>query len=145
MKIKNLIFRIYPSILILGILIFFQSCKKEPTPCELMEGSWKCMSWKADTLQLLGPLISYSILDFNKLENQEGAYKWVVKNVDGELQILDGIYNVTIDCSEVKLTPTTFPIGGNGYFEMNFEVTDQELKIHGFNAGYIQEMIFRRE
>jgi Lipocalin-like domain len=138
MKKLNFLF----ALLLLLSIFTFSECKKDPTPCELLEGNWQCESWKEDGDEQLGSAayISYSKIDFDKLDENKGDFDWSVNYNDGTSDVITGKYEVNTTCSEITLTFI------NGYIlDLDFVILNDKLTLEGNDDGIAVDIDFKKD
>ena len=125
-------------------IIFFALCigckKDDLTPCQRLEGKWKCESWREDGEEELGYSLSSFRLEIEELNGSDGDFEWIIVTEDGDAETITGEYEVNSNCTELE-----FSSSGGTTAEMDFEIDGDELALEGNVDGYYLELKFERD
>ncbi len=130
------------SLLTIILFALFIGCEKDDlTPCQRLEGEWKCESWREDGEEELGYSISSCRLEIEELKGGEGDFKWIMATEDGDAETITGEYEVNSNCSELEFSTS----GGPSSAEIDFEIDGDELTLEGNVDGFYLELQFERD
>ena len=121
--------------------VLMAGCKKdEKTECQKLEGKWQLTSWREDGEEYFGTFITNSVIDFDKLDGDEGDFDWLITYFDGTSESIFGEYEGNSSCTEITLSAD-----GSTPFDLDFEITDDELVLDGIIDGFAVELEFERD
>ncbi len=118
------------------------SCKKDGgSACEQLKGEWRAKSWTIDGTEVIGTLITSSIIEFGKLDGNRGNLYWdTTFGPGGQTQNESGKYEVNKSCTEI-----TFIQSGEAPEILEFDINKDKLTLEGISDGYLLKITFDRK
>lgn len=125
----------------LGLLLIVVACNKDDnssSDCMKLEGKWAATSWKEDDEQFFGDsiFIISSVIEFKKLDGNQGDVDWMIDYTLGGLQNLFGSYMVNASCDSVIITPKS---GAPTSYAFTIAGNKLTLDSHDYNVHVVQE------
>lgn len=125
----------------LGLLFIVVACNKDDNAtsnCMKLEGKWAATSWKEDDEQFFGDsiFIISSVIEFKKLDGNQGDVDWKIDYTLGGLQDVFGSYAVNESCDSVIITPKS---GAPTSYAFTINGDHLTLDSHDYNIHVVQE------
>lgn len=145
MKTAFSIFNVKALALIMLVLPAMTSCDKckdkdEPTVKEKLVGEWEIKSFTVDGVEVKGPLVTFSKMEFEAYTGNNGDFEWTISYVDGTSETQVGDYEVDEEDKEIKLENND-----GERLKFDFDLDGDDLELSGTLDGERYELKAERD
>lgn len=113
-------------LLVLPAMTSCDKCKDKdnPTVKEQLVGEWEIKSFTVDGVEVKGPIITSSKMEFEEYTGNNGDFEWSISYIDGSSELQTGDYEVDEEDKEIELEDND---GDRLKFDFDLDGDDLEL------------------
>lgn len=129
-------------LLVLPAITSCDKCKDDdkPTLKEQLVGEWEIKSFTIDGVEVKGPVITASKMEFEKYSGNNGDFEWSINYVDGTSEDQTGDYTVDEEDKEIELENDE-----GERLKFDFDLDNNDLELSGTIDGERYVMKAKRD